>query len=253
MNITTFTEESGNAVLKMVGDLVASNVDQLVDAVNCLAGSGDKRIFLDLAEVVFIDSSGLKTFMQLQKQLRAGGGGLICFNVVPAVLKVFQVTGADQKISLLNSTTREPAFTQSENGRRDHFILTMVPIFEEVDMVRKIVEEICRENYLGADYQEPIGDYLLAITEAMNNIVEHGKASQIEIELTALPDRIVFVVCSDGLPFDPTQDVFMPEMGDSEGLPEGGFGRALILELMDEVRYELKDGKNVLRLIKKIC
>jgi len=252
MKITTFTEESGNAVLKIFGDLVASNADQLVDAVNSLEQGGGKRIFLDLAGVPFIDSSGLKTCIQLQNQLRVGGGALFCFNVEAGVLKVFKVTGADQKILLLNSTTRQPDFAHAETGRRNQFVLTMVPIFEEVDVARKIAEEICEEYYAGAGLQEPIGDFLLAITEAMNNVVEHGQASHIEVELTALPARIVFVVRSDGRPFDPTQDVSMPDMGDSEGLPEGGFGRALILELLDEVRYEHKDGSNVLKLTKNI-
>jgi anti-anti-sigma factor len=253
MKITTFTEESGNTVLKIFGDLVASTVEQLVEAVNCLEQGGERRIFLDLAGVPFVDSSGLKTCMQLYNQLRTGGGGLFCYNVGPAVLKVFQVTGADQKIRLLGSTAQRPSFAHGESGRRNHFVLTMVPIFEEVDVARKISEEICREYYSGAEAEEPLGDFLLAITEAMNNVVEHGRASQIEVELTALPDRLIFLVRSDGKPFDPTQDVSMPEMGESDDLPEGGFGRALILELLDEVRYELKDGKNVLRLSKKIA
>lgn len=252
MKITTFTEESGNVVLKIFGDLVASSVEQLVEAVNCLGQGGGKRLFLDLAGVVFVDSSGLKTFMQLQNQLRAGGGGLYCYNVNPPVLKVFQVTGADQKIQLLNSTTRQPEISQGENGRRDHFVLTMVPIFEEVDVARKITEEICREYYGTAERQEAIGDFLLAITEAMNNIVEHGQASGIGVELTARPERLVFVISSDGQSFDPTQDVSMPVVGDDDELPEGGFGRALILELLDEVRYEFRDGRNVLKLTKNI-
>lgn len=252
MKITTHTEESGNAVLKILGDLVASNADLLIGAVTSLEQGGDKKIYLDLAGVPFIDSSGLKTCIQLQNQLRAGGGGLFCFNAEPCVHKLFKVTGADQKIPMLRSTTRQPDFTYAETGRRNHFTLTMVPIFEEVDLARKIVEEICREFYAGAALQELIGDFLLATTEAMNNVVEHGRASQVEVELNAFPDRIVFVVRNDGLPFDPTENVSMPDLGDSEDLPEGGFGRALILELMDEVRYEFKDGKNVLILAKNI-
>ncbi|NTV15180.1 MAG: STAS domain-containing protein [Desulfobulbaceae bacterium] len=252
MKITTFVEESGNVVVKIFGDLVASNAEQLVEAVSCLEQGGDKRIFLDLAGVPFVDSSGLKTCMQLQNQLRAGGGGLCCFNGDPSVLKVFRVTGADQRIPVLHSTTRQPDFTQAETGQRNRFVLTLVPIFEEVDIARQIATEICREYYVGAGFQELIGDFLLAITEAMNNVVEHGKASQIDVELTALPDQVVYVIRSDGQPFDPTQDVAMPEMGGGEDLPEGGFGRALILELLDEVRYEFKEGKNVLRMTKKI-
>jgi len=147
------------------------------------------------------------------------------------------------KISIL---TEEPL------GRRNHIVLILAPMFEEIDAARQMVDELCREYYSGANAQEQLGDLLLAITEAMNNVVEHGRTGLIEVELTAHPERVIFVIRSDGLPFDPTTEVAMPELDGADDLPEGGFGRALILELMDEVRYEFTDGKNVLKLTRNI-
>lgn len=252
MKIATSATLAGQAVLKLSGELIASGVEELVAAVDYQVKSGDQRIFLDLAEVSFLDSSGLKTCMQLQNRLRAAGGELFCFNAGANVQKVFTITGADRKILLMNSTAHHPDFAGTDAGRRNHFALTMVPIFAEVDLARKVAEEVCLEYYAAAGKEEVVGEVVLAITEAMNNVVEHGKASQVEVELTALPGRIDFVIRSDGLPFDPTVDVAMPDLGGADDLPEGGFGRALILELMDEVKYEFIDGKNVLRLTKII-
>ncbi|MBU0676227.1 MAG: ATP-binding protein [Proteobacteria bacterium] len=252
MKITTLTEESGNTVVKIFGDLVASTVDELVSAVNYLEEEGERRIFLDFGQVPFLDSSGLKTCMELQNQLHAVGGELVCYNLEPQVTKIFEMTGADQKIRLVNSTTRSPDFSRAEPGQRNHMVLTLVPIFEEVDLARTTADEICREYYVAAGAQEVVGEFILAITEAMNNVVEHGKATSIDVELSAGRERIEYVIRSDGYPFDPTEAVVMPDVMDDDNLPEGGFGRAIILELMDEVSYEFSDGKNVLSLVKKL-
>ncbi|NTW87605.1 MAG: STAS domain-containing protein [Desulfobulbaceae bacterium] len=251
MDITSLIDESGGAVLKITGQLVASNVEQLWPAVNALAG-GVQRIYLDLAGLEFIDSSGLKTCMQLQNQLRAGGGGLCCFNLSPAVLKVFTVTGADQKIPVLASPSGPTDLAGPATERPEPLRLILAPLFIEVDAARRRLEEVGRAYYPGAAARELFGEVLLAVTEALNNVVEHGRASRMELTLTARPERLELVVASDGRPFDPTADVAMPVLDGEAELPEGGFGRALILELMDEVRYEFKDGKNVLKLSKKM-
>ena len=42
------------------------------------------------------------------------------------------------------------------------------------------------------------------------------------------------------------------EKPDQFSIPENGRGLALMLEMMDQVKYSSKDGKNTLTLIKKI-
>ena len=164
---------------------------------------------------------------------------------------MFSVTGADKKILLINNTFRQQDINGKASGRRNHFYLTLVPIFEEVDLARRTADEICREYYMDMGVESSVQDFILAITEAMNNIVEHSQANHVRVELTAHPDKIVYVIENDGLKFDPTEDVAMPDLDDDD-LPEGGFGRAIINELMDEVSYDYLENRNVLTLIKTI-
>lgn len=251
MDITTRTEETGNTIIKVTGELVAGNVDRLVETFNALEKGRDSRLFLDMAGISFMDSSGLKTCMQLHNNLRENDCELVCYNLAPKVKKVFEVTGADKKILLINSTsTQKEIFTQVAAGN-DHITLIMVPIFEEVNHVRQALVEVCQGFYKEMGIDSAVEDFILAITEAMNNVVEHSKASHMEVELSAHPDRMVFIIRSDGIKFDPTEDVAMPDLDDDD-LPEGGFGRAIVMELMDEVQYVLEGDKNVLTLVKKI-
>lgn len=62
-------------------------------------------------------------------------------------------------------------------------------------------------------------------------------------------EEIVLRFADGGMPFDPLQDVEGPK--DEEEPEIGGLGRFLYVSLCDEAKYEYKDGKNILILIKK--
>jgi anti-sigma regulatory factor (Ser/Thr protein kinase) len=86
----------------------------------------------------------------------------------------------------------------------------------------------------------------------MNNAAEHSKSDLIEVEVEASRPDVIFRMLTECDRFDPTENVSMPNLEEMEDLPEGGFGLALIKELIDDVRYEYADGKNVLTLRKKV-
>lgn len=72
----------------------------------------------------------------------------------------------------------------------------------------------------------------------------------VELEEGANQVRLTFV--DSGMPFDPLQkedpDVSLP----AEERQIGGLGIFMTKKTMDDVRYEYKDGKNNLTLIKKL-
>lgn len=101
ITISSVQNKNGDATVIINGELIASSADKLVDALETL--DHGKSVFLDMAGVTFMDSSGLRTCIQLQNNLQKGGGKLTCCNLTPQVKKVFKVTGADGKILLVSN------------------------------------------------------------------------------------------------------------------------------------------------------
>ncbi len=128
--------------------------------------------------------------------------------------------------------------------------LKFKPLFENVDSARIAIHNACREQYLRPGSESLIGELLLAVTEAMNNAVEHSGTEEVEIEVIAGSQSVVFRMITAGERFDPTAGVAFPDLDAAEDLPEGGFGRALIAEMVDSVKYEYSGGRNILTLKK---
>ena len=133
------------------------------------------------------------------------------------------------------------------DGKRK-IAIAFEPTFENVDMAREAIMGICRE--IGAESFAV--DFGLAITEAMNNAVEHSGAEKVEVEFVADTSGVVFKLLTKGEKFDPTVNVSMPDMDDDSELPEGGYGLAIIKEIVDSVKYEYIDGKNVFTFEKSL-
>lgn len=130
--------------------------------------------------------------------------------------------------------------------------LKFKPVFENVDAARVAVHTACRERYLLPGSDSLISDLLLAVTEAMNNAVEHSGAKELEIEVLTGPQNLIFRIITSGERFDPTIGVAFPDLDATKELPEGGFGRALIAEMVDAVKYEYRAGRNILTLEKNM-
>lgn len=130
--------------------------------------------------------------------------------------------------------------------------LRLQPTFENVDKVRQAVEELCRKRYPQPGVEVPLGDLLLAITEAMNNVVEHSRAAEMEIDVVAGVRSLTFRMLTAGEPFDPTAGASFPDLDAPEGLPEGGFGLALIAAMTDRLTYQYLGRRNVLTLEKTL-
>ena len=100
------------------------------------------------------------------------------------------------------------------------------------------------------------GQLLLAVDEAVSNIVMHGSlGGEAHIELDVLEDSCAVAVRirDDASPFDPTAAA-VPELDTSpmEREQPGGFGVELMRRLVDELRYGVTDdGRNELILVKK--
>ncbi|MHB8880570.1 MAG: ATP-binding protein [Thermodesulfovibrionales bacterium] len=132
------------------------------------------------------------------------------------------------------------------------FRMKIEPTFENVSVARLAVQDICRKQYAWPGAESLIDELLMAATEAMNNAVEHSGAKEVEIELIAGARRLVMRVKTEGKRFHPPSEVAFPDLDAPGGLPEGGFGLAIIREMVDAVHYDYHDGKNIVTLEKNI-
>lgn len=123
----------------------------------------------------------------------------------------------------------------------------------EISKLEPFIDNIGEELELPPDV---VYNLNLALEEAVSNIVLYaypGKIGQdIRIQAHTEGHSLLLTLADSGIPFDPTKvksaDVTLP----AEERPIGGLGIFLIKSLMTEMRYQYKEGKNVLTLVKTI-
>ena len=97
----------------------------------------------------------------------------------------------------------------------------------------------------------------VAIDELFSNIARYaydpktGPAT-VQVEVQKDPMAVIITFIDRGKPYDPLSrkdpDLNLP----LEERKEGGLGIFLVKKVMDDVRYEYKDGRNILRIRKNI-
>lgn len=100
----------------------------------------------------------------------------------------------------------------------------------------------------------------LALEEAVSNVMLYAYPGRndgkvyVEYVETETPEgkTLVFTISDSGIPFDPTQTPDADITLSAEERAIGGLGIHLVRQLMDEIRYERSDDKNILTLVKRV-
>lgn len=123
----------------------------------------------------------------------------------------------------------------------------------EIARLNGFIEDIASEFSLSPDV---VFNLNLVLEEAVANIINYAypKDEHESIYLSARmhEDSIVLVLTDTGKEFDPTMAPEVDVTLSAEERQIGGLGIFLIRQIMNEVRYERIDGKNVLTLEKKL-
>ena len=135
---------------------------------------------------------------------------------------------------------------------KDQLKLKIEGKLENLSLIGEFIGDSMRS--FGLDNHK-IFDVQLAVDEACTNIIEYGYANEvgtIDIACQRKGDEIIVVIKDRGKPFDPTS-VQPPDLNASlEERKTGGLGIYFMKTLMDEVRYEFKEGKNVLTMVVRV-
>jgi len=111
-------------------------------------------------------------------------------------------------------------------------------------VVEHMVVNVCDEMNIK---EEKFGNILLAVTEAVNNAIEHGNQNSpektVQLSYKSSPEQITFTVADQGQGFDlkSVPDPTQPESKD----PEAGRGIFVMRHLADKMEF-LDKGNKVL-------
>lgn|SRR5690554_2795321 len=114
-----------------------------------------------------------------------------------------------------------------------------------IGLVEKLIDEICGKYKIQEDFY---GNILIAVTEAINNSIQHGNDSdqekQVSLSVLENTNEIKFVVRDEGKGFayDKLPDPTAPENIEKES----GRGIFLMKALADDVEFEENGSKVVL-------
>jgi anti-anti-sigma factor len=107
-------------VLRPVGRLDSENSPSFEKAVEEAVGKGDKNIIVDMSEVNYISSRGLRAFLTGAKCAQAAGGKLVACSSQEAVQKVFDMTGVATILGIFGTAEEATrAFDTQPGGGAD--------------------------------------------------------------------------------------------------------------------------------------
>lgn len=107
---------------------------------------------------------------------------------------------------------------------------------ESINLVEKLIDEIKNDNNV---HEECYGNMLVAVTEAVNNAIQHGNKYDAEKKVTISyevePDQISFIITDEGHGFDYLN---LPDPTDPDNLEKlTGRGVFLMKHLADQIIF----------------
>jgi anti-anti-sigma factor len=93
-------QHEGRAVnLRLSGELDASTIDMFTETLQTACASYPASIGIDLTDLTFCDSSGLRRFVSAAETCAAQGTQLLITGAQPIVRRVFAITGLEVLLS----------------------------------------------------------------------------------------------------------------------------------------------------------
>ena len=122
------------------------------------------------------------------------------------------------------------------NTEKQTYSMQIVSQPESINLVEKLIDEIKSEYNI---HEECYGNMLVAVTEAVNNAIQHGNKydpeKMVHISYEVDPDQIAFTVSDEGTGFD---YINLPDPTDPENIEKPtGRGVFLMKHLADQIIF----------------
>ncbi len=105
--------------IRVAGEMDLATVHPLGLALTRAIDARPATVRVDLAEVSFLDSSGVRCLVVAAEQAAVVGGHLVVRNPMPMVLRVLEICGVDELLSVDGTGADGPARTGNGAARSD--------------------------------------------------------------------------------------------------------------------------------------
>jgi anti-anti-sigma factor len=89
----TMEQEGMSSLHVLVGDLDLATVEAWQDELDPVCSRPGSLVRLDLSQVTFVDSTGLRMLIRFRRLSEAAGGRLVLVDPPPQALQLFEVAG----------------------------------------------------------------------------------------------------------------------------------------------------------------
>src|SRR6188472_4313050 len=104
--LTIASERAPNSpimILRLIGRLDASTVNQLERAISEAQQAGVRAILVDMSQLVYVSSSGLRVLLSARSAIRKKGGDIFLCALSHPVREVFDMVGFSAIFSLFEN------------------------------------------------------------------------------------------------------------------------------------------------------
>lgn len=91
---------SKNIVISLIGRLDTITSPQLEEEINSFSLENIETVILDLKELEYISSAGLRVVLMIHKKMNKLGGQLKLINVNDMILNIFDMTGMSEFLNI---------------------------------------------------------------------------------------------------------------------------------------------------------
>jgi anti-anti-sigma factor len=116
MQLNVQNVADGVDLVQVAGRLDYSAVQEIDPALAKLASTGAPRMILDMSDVSFLASIGIRSLLTSARALRSRGGSLALLRPTPMVAQVLQVTGIQAMIPVFDDLDAATAAVQAKRG-----------------------------------------------------------------------------------------------------------------------------------------
>jgi anti-anti-sigma factor len=96
------SDEPSGRLASLSGEIDLSTVEAAGERLREAIGQDDGAVVIDLREVTFLDSSGLRLLLQLNRELSEAGRRLVIVQGPRRVARVFELTGAESELEVVS-------------------------------------------------------------------------------------------------------------------------------------------------------